>query len=111
MGFKLEQNKVYATNPTNLGTISFQPVNGNAQLYGTNVTRYSSKNGEKRIVVPSFDELVLIWDDWLQKDTVNPMTALTSFIGFKSDNPETELWVNGGIDIKITPPFDILTGQ
>lgn len=111
MGFKLLPNRVYATNPTNLGTISFQPVNGNAQLYGTNVTKYKNVNGDKLLIIPDFSELIIIYDDWMHKDTVHPMSALTSFIGFKSDNPNAELWISSGIDVRVTPPFDIETGQ
>lgn len=111
MGFRLFPNRVYATNATNLGVVIFQPVGGNIQLYGTNITKYDSTNGKKRIIIPEFEELILIWDDWMQKDTVNPMNCLTSWIGFKSDNPDTEVWVNAGINETITPTFDVNAGQ
>ena len=40
MSFCLLPNKVYATNPTHMGTVIAQAVHGNALLYGTNVKKY-----------------------------------------------------------------------
>lgn len=111
LGFCLKPNKVYATDMTNLGLVIFQPVNGNVQLYGSNVTRYINKNGSKKIIIPEFKDLILIWDDWLQKDCVHPMNCLTSWIAFEADNPDTELWVNTGINLRLTPTFDPAEGQ
>ena len=111
MGFCMKPNKVYAFNPTNLGVVIFQPVNGDVQLFGSNITRYSSENGKKRIIIPEFDELILIWDDWLQKDCVHPMNCITSWLGFKSKEPDAEVWVNQGINLNLTPTFDINEGQ
>jgi hypothetical protein len=111
VGFCLKPNTVYMTIPTPLGVTVFQPMGGDIQLFGTNVTRYSNKDGNKRIIVPDFDELILIWDDWMQDKTVNPMNTLTTFIGFKSKNPDAVVWVNNGIEVKVTPPFDINLGQ
>ena len=111
MGFCLKPDTVYKTNLTPLGVIVIQPVGGNIQLYGTNVTLYDSSNGGKKLIIPEFKDLIIIWDDWIQKDTVNPMNCLTTFIGFKADKPDTVVWVNEGIDIKNTCPFSIDTGQ
>lgn len=111
MGYCLKPNIVYATNETNLGTVIFQPVNGDIQLYGTNVTKYSNVDGKKRLIIPEFNELIKIWDDLMQKDTVNPMNSLVSFIGFTSENPEAEVWVNTGINNKVTPAFNVDLGQ
>ena len=41
------------------------------------------------------------------------MTGLTNFIGFITDNPETEIWINntGAINETKTPTFSLKTGQ
>ena len=101
MAFKLLPNKVYKTNQSHLGTIVFQAVGGDAQLVGTNVMKYNVTNDQRRVVIPDFDELISISDDLIPQDTVNPMTGLTEWIGFTGD--DTVLWVNTGIDEKITP--------
>ncbi len=101
MAFKLLPNTVYKTNQSHLGTIVFQAVGGDAQLVGTNVMKYNVTNGERRVVIPNFDELINISDDNIPQDTVNPMTGLTEWIGFTGD--DTVVWVNTGIDEKITP--------
>lgn len=101
MAFKLLPNKVYKTNQSNLGTIVFQAVGGDAQLKGTNITKYNVTDNRRRIVIPSFDDLIDITDDLIPQNTVNPMTGLTEWIGFTGD--DTILWVNGGIDERITP--------
>lgn len=111
MGFRLFPNKVYATQATNLGVVIFQPVGGNIQLYGTNITKYDSSNGRKKVIIPKFEELIKITDDVMAKDTVNPMNCLTSWIGFTSDTPGTEVWINAGINETITPTFDVSIGQ
>lgn len=111
MGCRLLPNKVYATNATNLGNVIMQAVNGDIQLYGTNITKYSSINGKKKIIIPKFEELIIIWDDLIQKNTVNPMNCLTSWIGFTSTEPTAEVWVNTGINENITPTFDVNVGQ
>lgn len=111
MGFRLLPNKVYATKQTNLGNVIFQPVGGNIQLYGSNITRYSNENGNKKIIIPKFEELIQIWDDEMIENTVNPMNCLTSWIGFTSNNENTEVWVNAGINENITPTFDVNIGQ
>lgn len=113
MGYCLKPNIVYMTNPKHLGSVIFQPVNGNIQLFGTNIVKYDSTNGRKDVIIPPFEELICITEDWMLKDTVNPMTALTNFIGFLSDNPDTEIWVNntGVINETKTPTFDYKTGQ
>lgn len=111
MGFCLKPGKVYKTNQSNLGVVIFQPKGGDIQLYGTNVTKYANENGKKRIIIPSFDDLILIWDDLMQEDTVNPMNCLTTFIGFTSECEDAEVWVNTGIDETVTPTFDPAKGQ
>lgn len=111
MGFCLKPKVVYATDMTNLGVVIFQPVNGNIQLYGSNITKYKSVDGDKRIIIPKFEELILIWDDWMQKDCLHPMNCLTSWIAFEADNPDTEVWVNTGINNRIVSTFDPSTGQ
>ena len=113
MGHCLKPNTVYMTNPKHLGVVIFQPVNGNIQLFGTNVIHYNNIKGKKEVIIPSFDELICITEDWMMKDTVNPMTGLTNFIGFITDNPETEIWINntGAINETKTPTFSLKTGQ
>ena len=113
MGFKLLPGKVYATNPTHTGITIFQIVGGDVQLFGTNITKYSNKNGDKRILVPEFEDLIVIWDDVMQMDTVNPMSCLTTWIGYKAVDPldPVEVWVNAGINERITPTFDVRLGQ
>ena len=104
MSFCLFPNKVYATNLTNLGQVIAQAVNGNALLYGTNVKKYKRmENGRVRIVIPDFSELAVIRDDLLLKDTFQPLACLTSFIGFMTKEEGTELWLNSGIDVQLTP--------
>ena len=39
------------------------------------------------------------------------MNCLTSWIAFEADNPDTELWVNTGINLRLTPTFDPAEGQ
>lgn len=104
MAFKLLPNKVYKTNQSTLGVIVFQPVGGDVQLKGTNVTKYDVTDGKKRIMTPSFDDLITITDDMMTADTVNPMTSLTSWIGFEGD--DAVVWVNTGIDTNVTPADD-----
>jgi hypothetical protein len=104
MSFCLLPNKVYATNPTHMGTVIAQAVNGNALLYGTNVKKYKRMtDGKVRIIIPDFSELHVIRDDLLLMNTFQPLTCLTSFIGFITKEEGTELWLNLGIDIKLTP--------
>lgn len=103
MSFCLLPNKVYKTSPMNIGMVIFQAVDGNATLYGTNVTKYKRMpDGKVRILIPEFSELIHIWDDIILKDTVVPMTCLCDWIGFTSDNPDTRLWLNLGINTRIT---------
>ena len=104
MSFCLFPNKVYATNLTNLGQVIAQAVNGNALLYGTNVKKYKrTPDGKVRIIIPDFSELAVIRDDLILQDTFQPLACLTSFIGFMTKEEGTELWLNSGIDIKLTP--------
>jgi len=103
MSFCLLPNKVYKTNPTNIGTVIFQAVNGNVNLYGTNVTKYKKlADGKVRLIIPEFSELIPIWDDLILQNTVVPMSCLCDWIGFISDNPDTRLWLNLGINTRIT---------
>lgn len=102
MAFKLLPNKVYKTNQSNLGVVVFQPVGGDIQLVGTNVTKFNITDGKRRIVKPNFEDLITITDDMMSADTVNPMTCLTSWIGFTGDD-ESCVWINGGIDTTVTP--------
>ena len=103
MSFRLLPNTVYKTNPTNIGTVIFQAVNGDVHLFGSNVTRYKrSKDGKVRVIIPEFNDLISIWDDTIIKDTVVPMSCLTDWIGFTAENDNVELWLNLGIDTKIT---------
>lgn len=108
MSFRLLPNKVYATNPTHVGTIIFQAVNGNAELFGTNVTHYTKNDNKQRIIIPNFNELLPIWDDLILKDHFVPMTCLTAWIGFKTKEEGTELWLNQGINIRLTPTDDYI---
>ena len=104
MSFCLLPNKVYATNPTPMGTVIAQAVNGNALLYGTNIKKYKRTSDVKvRVIIPDFSEMKIIRDDLLLQDTFQPLTCLTSFIGFITKEKVTELWLNLGIDIKLTP--------
>jgi hypothetical protein len=101
MAFKLLPNKVYKTDPSTIGVVVFQPVGGDIQLKGTNVVKYKETNNSKKIIVPSLDDLITITDDMMAADTVNPMTCLTTWIAFEGD--DAVVWVNGGIDITVTP--------
>ena len=47
--------------------------------------------------------MAVIRDDLLLENTFQPLTCLTSFIGFITKEEGTELWLNLGIDIKLTP--------
>lgn len=107
MGFRLLPNKVYATQSTQIGMVIIQAVNGNAELYGSNITHYKNDEGKMRLIIPTFDKLLPIWDDILLENTFTPMTCLTSFIGFKTKEEGTELWLNMGIDERLTPCFEI----
>lgn len=107
MGFRLLPNKVYATNSTQMGVVIIQAVNGCAELYGSNITRYKNDDGKMRLIIPEFNELLPIWDDILLKDTFTPMTCLTSFIGFTTKDEGTELWLNMGINERLTPCFEV----
>ena len=106
MGFCLKPNIVYNFNPTNLSLVTFQPVNGDVLLYGSNITRYSYINGNRKIIIPKFEELIPIYDDYLQKDCFHPMTSIVTWLGFKSDNPDAELWCSQGLNITVTPSAD-----
>nr|DAP54573.1 MAG TPA: PTH2-tRNA hydrolase, type 2 (PTH2) [Caudoviricetes sp.] len=104
MSFCLLPNKVYATNPTHMGTVIAQAVHGNVLLYGTNVKKYKkTSDGKVRVIIPNFSEMAVIRDDLLLENTFQPLTCLTSFIGFITKEEGTELWLNLGIDIKLTP--------
>ena len=104
MSFCLLPHKVYATNPTHMGTVIAQAVHGNALLYGTNVKKYKkTSDGKVRVIIPDFSEMAIIRDDLLLENTFQPLTCLTSFIGFTILEEKTELWLNLGIDIKLTP--------
>ena len=104
MSFCLFPNKVYATNPTHMGTVIAQAVKGNALLYGTNVKKYKRmQDGKVRVIIPDFSEMAIIRDDLLLENTFQPLTCLTSFIGFETKEEGTELWLNLGIDVKLTP--------
>ena len=104
MSFCLLPNKVYATNPTHMGTVIAQAIHGNALLYGTNVKKYKkTSDGKVRVIIPNFSEMAVIHDDLLLENTFQPLTCLTSFIGFITKEEGTELWLNLGIDIKLTP--------
>lgn len=111
MGFRLLPNKVYATKQTTIGNVIFQPVGGKIRLYGSNITKYSNINGNKKIIIPKFEELISIWDDEMLENTVNPMNCLTAWIGFTAENENVEVWVNAGINERITPTFDVNVGQ
>ena len=104
MSFCLLPNTVYKTNPTDIGTVIFQAVGGNINLFGTNVTKYKKlEDGKVRLIIPEFNELIPIWDDIILQDTVVPMSCLADWIGYTSDNPDTRLWLNMGINTRITP--------
>ena len=104
MSFCLLPNTVYKTNPTDIGTVIFQAVGGNINLFGTNVTKYKKlDDGKVRLLIPEFNELIPIWDDIILQDTVVPMSCLVDWIGYTSDNPDTRLWLNMGINTRITP--------
>ena len=47
--------------------------------------------------------MAIIRDDLLLENTFQPLICLTSFIGFTTLEEKTELWLNLGIDIKLTP--------
>ena len=73
-------------------------------LYGTNVKKYKkTSDGKVRVIIPDFSEMAIIRDDLLLENTFQPLTCLTSFIGFTTLKEKTELWLNLGIDIKLTP--------
>lgn len=107
MGFKLKSNTVYATQPTDLGIVIFHVVKGKIQLYGSNVTYYKNAQNPK-IIIPKFEELTEIEDDLLVGKCVHSMSCLTNWIGFKSLDDDYEVWVNQGINIKLTPTENVI---
>ena len=62
-----------------------------------------TSDGKVRVIIPDFSEMAVIRDDLLLENTFQPLTCLTSFIGFITKEEGTELWLNLGIDIKLTP--------
>lgn len=107
MSYRLLPKQVYLTKQTNLGIMVFQPVNGDTQLYGSNVVKYhvNKLTGKKTLIKPKFEELIKITDDLLPVNTVHPMNNLTTWIAFDSEAENAEIWCTHGIDESVTPTF------
>lgn len=106
MSFKLLPNTVYATVPTQISIAIIQPVGGPIRMFGSNIVKYDGTNGKRRIIVPKFEELILLWDDdTLAPDCLHQLTSMSSWIAFDVPGGEkdVEAWITHGINEKITP--------
>lgn len=99
MAYKCLPNVVYHCQNPQMGSCTIHVVGGSVKIKGSNITEYDPIT--KKLIIPTFSELVDTGDDEIAENAIHPVTGLPEWFGFEGD--AEAIWTKMAVDPRIKP--------